>query len=68
MLDDLLYDPKEAVKDKAIDILLDMRSTVQNDDKQHIMTLTLKLAHDYEDYMNRVSALKILNKFAQDMG
>lgn len=32
------------------------------------MTLTLKLAHDYDDYMNRVSALKILNKFAQDMG
>lgn len=46
ILDDLLYDPKEQVKDKAIDILLDIRTVVQNDDKEHIMKLTLKLAHD----------------------
>jgi hypothetical protein len=52
------------VKDKAIDILLDIRTVVQNDDKEHIMKLTLKLAHDDQEYMNRVSALKILNKFA----
>ena len=67
MLDDLLYDKNEQVKDKAIDILLDIRTVVQNDDKEHIMKLTLKLAHD-ADHMNKVSALKILNKFAQDMG
>ena len=63
----MLYDKNEQVKDKAIDILLDIRTVVQNDDKEHIMKLTLKLAHD-SDYMNKVSALKILNKFAQDMG
>jgi len=40
---------------------------VQNEDKEHIMKLTLKLAHD-EDDLNRISALKILNEFAQDMG
>lgn len=67
MLDELLYDKNEQVKDKAIDILLDIRTVVQNDDKEHIMKLTLRLAHD-TDYMNKVSALKILNKFAQDMG
>lgn len=67
MLDELLYDKNEQVKDKAIDILLDIRTVVQNDDKEHIMKLTLKLAHD-ADYMNKVSALKILNKFCQDMG
>lgn len=67
MLDELLYDKNEMVKDKAIDILLDIRNYVQNDDKEHIMKLTLRLAHD-TDYMNKVSALKILNKFAQDMG
>ena len=67
MLDELLYDKNEQVKDKAIDILLDIRTVVQNDDKEHIMKLTLRLAHD-QDYMNKVSALKILNKFAQDMG
>ena len=31
------------------------------------MKLTLKLAHD-DDNLNRVSALKIMNDFAQDMG
>jgi len=67
LLDELLYDPKEAVKDRAIQKLLEIRSVVQNEDKEHIMKLTLKLAHD-EDDLNRISALKILNDFAQDMG
>jgi len=31
------------------------------------MRLTLRLAHD-ADEQNRISALKILNEFAQDMG
>lgn len=29
----LLYDSKETVKEKAIDILLEARNVVQNDDK-----------------------------------
>jgi hypothetical protein len=40
MLDELLYDSKEAVKDRAIKILLDIRTVVQNEDKEHIMKLT----------------------------
>lgn len=40
---------------------------VQNEDKEHIMKLTLKLAHDDEEN-NRVSALKIMNDCSQDMG
>lgn len=67
MIDDLLYEPKEIVKEKAIKILLDIRSVVQNDDKESVMNLTLKLAHD-SDEGNRISALKILNECAQDMG
>ena len=67
MIDELLYDPKETVKEKAIKILLDIRTVVQNDDKEYIMKLTLRLAHD-PDEGNRISALKILNEFAQDMG
>jgi len=55
------------VKEKAIKILLDIRSVVQNDDKEYVMNLTLKLAHD-QDEGNRISALKILNECAQDMG
>ena len=67
LLDELLYDQKENVKERAIKILLDIRSVVQNDDKEFIMKLTLKLAHD-SDEGNRISALKILNEMAQDMG
>ena len=67
LMDELLYDNKEVVKDRAIQKLLDIRSVVQNEDKEHIMKLTLKLAHD-EDELNRVAALKIMNDFAQDMG
>lgn len=46
MLDELLYDSKEVVKDKAIRILLDIRHIVETDQKDNIMNLTLKLAHD----------------------
>ena len=63
MIDELLYDAKDTVKDKAIKILLDIRNVVQNDDKEYIMKLTLRLAHD-PDEGNRISALKILNEFA----
>jgi hypothetical protein len=49
MLDELLYDRSEAVRDRAIKILLDIRTVVQNDDKDHIMRLTLRLAHDADD-------------------
>ena len=66
-MDELLYDPQEMVKDRAIQKLLEIRSVVQNEDKEHILKLTLKLAHD-EDDLNRISALKIMNDFAQDMG
>ena len=40
---------------------------VQNEDKEHIMKLALKLAHDDEE-LNRISAMKIINEFAPDMG
>jgi hypothetical protein len=48
-------------------VLLDIRSVVQSNDKEYIMKLTLKLAHDSEEAY-RIQALKILNEFAQDMG
>jgi hypothetical protein len=67
MIDQLLYEPKENVKEKAIKVLLDIRNVVQNEDKEAVMNLTLKLAHD-PDEGNRISALKILNECAQDMG
>lgn len=67
LIDELLYDAKDNVREKAIEILQNIRQVVQNDDKEYIMKLTLKLAHDTDD-QNRISSLKILNGFAQDMG
>lgn len=40
---------------------------VQQKENDHIMKLTLKMAHD-DDEQNKVSALKILNELAPDMG
>lgn len=60
----LLYDSKETVKEKAIDILLEARNVVQNDDKQHILRLTVGLAQDTEDFSNRIAFLKVINKLA----
>lgn len=55
------------MRDKAIQILTDIRNVVQQKENDHIMNLTLKLAHDDAE-TNKVSALKILNELAPDMG
>jgi hypothetical protein len=67
LLDGLLYDPNEIIRDKAIQILTDLRYVVQQKENDYIMNLTLKLAHDEQD-MNRISSLKIMNELAPDMG
>ena len=63
----MLYDPNEIIRDKAIQILTDLRYVVQQKENDYIMNLTLKLAHDEQD-MNRISSLKIMNELAPDMG
>jgi hypothetical protein len=67
LLDGLLYDPNEIIRDKAIQILTDLRYVVQQKENDYIMNLTLKLAHDDQD-INRISSLKIMNELAPDMG
>ena len=67
LLDGLLYDPNELIRDKAIQILTDLRYVVQQKENDYIMNITLKLAHDDLD-MNRISSLKIMNELAPDMG
>ena len=67
LLDGLLYDPNELIRDKAIQILTDLRHVVQQKENDYIMNITLKLAHDDLD-MNRISSLKIMNELAPDMG
>lgn len=48
-------------------MLTDLRHVVQQKENDYIMNLTLKLAHDDQE-INRVSALKIMNELAPDMG
>ena len=67
LLDGLLYDPNELIRDKAIQILTDLRYVVQQKENDYLMNLTLKLAHDDLD-VNRISSLKIMNELAPDMG
>jgi serine/threonine-protein phosphatase 4 regulatory subunit 1 len=47
--------------------LTEIRNVVQQKENDHIMNLTLKLAHD-DNEQNKVSSLKILNELAADMG
>lgn len=67
LLDNLLYDAKEQTRDKAIQVLLDIRNVVDQKENDYVMNLTLKLAHD-DNENNRTSAIKILNELAPDMG
>jgi hypothetical protein len=46
----------------------ELRKVVENDEKEHIMKLTLDLAHDENNDKLRESAVKLLNELAPDMG
>ena len=46
LLDRLLYDPNEYIRDKAIFVLKEIRGYVEQKENDFIMNLTLKLAHD----------------------
>ena len=67
MLDEMLYDTRDVVRDKSIQILTDIRIVVSQKENDYIMNLTLKLAHD-DNEQNKVSSLRILNELAPDMG
>jgi len=45
-----------------------MRKVVKEPEKEHIMKLTLCMAHDEKDDKLRESAVKLLNECAPDMG
>mmetsp|Transcript_25041 Transcript_25041/g.33577 ORF Transcript_25041/g.33577 Transcript_25041/m.33577 type:complete len:197 (-) Transcript_25041:2333-2923(-) len=67
LLDQLLYDEKEDVRDRAIQVVADIRTAVKEDWKEHVMRLALNLAHDEQDKL-RESAIKLLNEVSGDMG
>ena len=45
-----------------------MRKVVREHEKEHIMNLTLKLAHEEGNEKLRESAVKLINELAPDMG
>lgn len=67
LLDSLLYDEKEDVRDRAIQVVAEIRTVVKEDWKEHVMRLALNLAHDEQDKL-RESAIKLLNEVSGDMG
>ena len=62
-----MQDQREDVRDKASQVLSELRSVVKEDYKEHIMKHTLEMAHDENEKL-RESAVKLLNEMAADMG
>lgn len=67
LLDKLMYDDKDEVRDRAIQVVAEIRNVVKEDWKEHVMRLALNLAHD-EDPKFKESAIKLLNEVSADMG
>jgi len=55
------------VRDRAIQVVADIRTVVKEDWKEHVMRLALNLAHDESEKL-RESAIKLLHEVAGDMG
>lgn len=68
ILEKLMYDMDEQVRDKAIVVVGEMRKVVNDDEKERIMKLTLDLAHEESNEKSRESAVKLINELAPDMG
>lgn len=66
MIEKLLYDKSDEIRDRAISIIAEIRNVVNEDEKEHVMRLTLGLAHDENEKL-RESAVKLLNELAPDM-
>ena len=67
LIEKLLYDKSDEIRDRAISIVAEIRSEVKENEKEHVMRLTLGLAHDENEKL-RESAVKLLNELAPDMG
>lgn len=67
IMGELLYDKDEGIRDRAVQVVAEMRTVVKEKENEWIMKLTLDMAHD-EDEKLRESAVKLLNEMAPDMG
>ena len=55
------------MRDRAIQVVTEIRVVLKEDWKEHVMRLALNLAHD-DSEKNKESAIKLLNEVAGDMG
>ena len=67
IIEKLLYDIDEPVRDRAIQVVGELRKLVRDKEQEKIMKLTLDLAHDENEKL-RESSVKLLNELAPDMG
>jgi hypothetical protein len=67
LIDKLLYDPKDDVRDKAIHVLAEIRTIAKEEWKDNVLRLILCMAHDEKDNIKE-SAVKLLNEVSADMG
>lgn len=68
ILEKLMYDNDEQVRDKSVVVVGEMRKVVEEPEKERIMKLTMDLAHDESSDKLRESAVKLINELAPDMG
>jgi hypothetical protein len=62
-----LYSDVEQIRSLAVTIVAQLRTMVQETEKEQIMAITLGLAHD-ESPAHREVAVSLLNELAPDMG
>ena len=67
LINKLLYDDLKDVRDKAIEVVAEIRTVVKDDWKEHVMSYSLGMAHDENDQL-RESAVELLNEISPDMG
>lgn len=67
LINQLLYDEGKDVRDKAIEVVAEIRTVVKDDWKEHVMSYSLGMAHDENDQL-RESAVELLNEISPDMG
>lgn len=67
LIDKLLYDPKDDVRDKAIHVLAEIRTIAKEEWKDKVLNLILNMAHDEKDNIKE-SAVKLLTEVSPDMG
>jgi hypothetical protein len=67
ILDKQIYAENIDISKKAVTVLTSMRNVVEEKEKEHIMNITMKMAHD-EDQAHKETAVNLLQYLASAMG